>query len=54
MTYKLIVTYAGGNTNEHPGLSAEQAETGAGAFLRDLLNRRGAGVVRVTVEVDAR
>lgn len=52
MTYKLIVTYSGGNVQEHPGLSAEQAQTGWGAFLRDLLNLRGAGVVSVTVEAE--
>lgn len=52
MPYRIAVTYAAGNTQEHVGLSPEQAEQGAGAFLRDLINLRGAGVRAVTVTLD--
>lgn len=52
MTYRIVVTYAAGNSQEHSGLSAEQVETAAGAFLRDLLGLAGAGVARVEVEAE--
>jgi hypothetical protein len=52
MDFKLTVTYAAGHSQEHPGLSAEQLETGTGAFLRDLLNLEGRGITRLVAEID--
>lgn len=50
--YRLTVTYAAGHDQDHPGLSAEQAEIGTGAFLRDLLNLKGEGITRLVVEIE--
>lgn len=53
MTYRLEVKYAsGGEPQVHEGLDADQADTGAGAFLRDLLSLEGAGVARLTIEAE--
>jgi hypothetical protein len=52
VTYKITVTYAAGNTEEHPGLSAAQAENGIGAFARDLLYLEGEGARSVTLEAE--
>lgn len=51
-TYKLIVTYALGHNQEHPGLSAEQADQGLVAFFHDLTYLKGAGIQRVSVEIE--
>lgn len=52
MTYKLTVTYAAGHDQEHPGLTAERAEMGVGAFLRDLIGLEGEGITRLVVEIE--
>jgi hypothetical protein len=52
VTYKITVTYAAGHEQEHPGLSAAQAENGIGAFARDIVYLEGEGVRSVTLEVE--
>lgn len=52
MTFRIEVTYAAGNTQEHPGLTAAQMGSGAFAFLRDLVNLQGEGVTRVVVAIE--
>jgi hypothetical protein len=49
--YLIKVTYASGSAGIHASLSAEQAETGAGAFLRDLFELEGRGVREVCVAI---
>lgn len=49
--YRLEVTYAHGNTQEHKDLTPDQAEIGTGAFLSDLLHLRGEGITRLVVEI---
>lgn len=50
MTFCIEVTYAAGNTQRHEGLTADQADTGAGAFVHDLTYLDGEGVRRVVIE----
>lgn len=52
MTYKLTVTYAAGHSQEHPGLTAEQIETGTGAFVRDLALLKGRGITKLVAEIE--
>lgn len=51
-TFKLTVTYAAGHSQDHPGLSDDQAVQGAGAFMRDLVGLGGTGITRLVVEVE--
>lgn len=51
-SYRLTVTYAAGHDQAHEGLAAEQALTGAGAFLSDLLGLQGIGITRLVVEIE--
>lgn len=49
MTYTILVDYASSGKAIHAGLDPEQAQMGAGAFLRDLVGLEGRGVRRLTV-----
>jgi hypothetical protein len=54
-SFKITVSYArpgepDRHPNEFPGLSANRAETGLGAFLRDMLYLVGSAVQRITIE----
>ena len=52
MTFKLTVTYAAGNDQEHPGLDYNQAFVGAQAFMRDMNSLGGKGCTKVVVEIE--
>jgi hypothetical protein len=51
-TYKLTVTYALGHDQEHPGLTADAVEQGFVAFFHDLTYLKGAGIQRVSIEIE--
>jgi hypothetical protein len=51
-TYKMAVTYAAGNTQEHPGLTEDRMLVGVEAFLRDMTNLEGRGVARLAIEIE--
>jgi hypothetical protein len=51
-TYKLTVTYALGHDQEHPGLTADAVEQGFVAFFHDLTQLKGAGIQRVSIEIE--
>lgn len=50
MTYTLTVEYTWG-TQVYRGLTAEQTETGMGAFVRDMLHPES-GIVSLKVETE--
>jgi hypothetical protein len=50
--FKLAVTYAAGNTQEHTGLNEAQAQIGLSAFVRDMVSLDGRGVRAVSLEIE--
>jgi hypothetical protein len=51
--YTLTVEYAAGNVQVHENLTPKQIEQGVGAFLGDLLDLEGEGIVRLEVKIEA-
>lgn len=50
--YKLSVTYAAGNTQEHFGLDGPALYSASSAFLNDLIGLEGSGIARLVAETD--